>query len=390
MAVALSTGWQTVKTGTSSFTYSSYTYNLRLEIQAYYQDISNTQARIRTRLRFSKSGSASWSGTNKHYRLRFYPDEGGTGDSGYNQDATTWGGGDVTYYLPSDSGTVYKTVNKGVNVTLSGYYFVDISGSSEINISENVFVPAPPYGLTATDLTPGTESFTATVSLSSWGSGSGTKYKELQCWTYDPSALVSPRRWAILQGSNLSDTITVDNNSDGTLNIVGNTLYTIGVYATNGSYATGSQRVGNYATLAYAPTLSVSAINTDSVTLSYTTQADGGYYAKNIQYSLDNGTNWTTAVTLNTGSVSTGTFTISGLAPNTAYTVKNRISTTAGEINGTDLTFTTLETSKFYGSVNGKSKKITTLYGSVNGKTKLVKKLYGADSNSKSVLVYQA
>lgn len=251
----------------------------------------------------------------------------------------------------------------------------------------------PPTGLKAENITPHTDGFSADVSITGWGVGSGTRWKELQCWTYNPSSFVFPRRHQIVEGSNLSDYITVNNQTMGpndSLNIVGNTRYTIGVYATNGAANTGSQRVGNYVTLAYAPSLSATPIDDSSVLITYSLQADGGFYAKNVQYSLDGGNIWVTAATINTGSATTGNFTITGLAPNTAYNVKTRVSTTAGETNGNDVSFTTLTGINFYGPVSNKTKSINRFYAPINRKSKLVKKLYGPDENGKSALFYQA
>lgn len=237
-------------------------------------------------------------------------------------------------------------------------------------------VNTPPTGLSANNIVIGTESFSATVSVTGWGVGTGQRYRELQCWTYNASSFVTPRRYQAQFGNDLSGTIIVDNFSDGDLTIVGNTRYTLGIYAGNGSIATGSQRVGNYATLAYAPSVSINTINDTSVVIKYSTQADGGFYAKNLQYSFD-GETWITFATINSSSATTGTYTISGLQPKTAYTLKNRVSTTAGVSNGNDVTFTTVIGAKFYGPVNDKTKLINKFYGSVNGKTKEIKKLYG-------------
>lgn len=323
------------------------------------------------------SGSQSWNYT------------GNSGITVYGGQQDVWQdiySASRTYASSAGGSTIY--VGWKVDNDNSGYF-----GGSAIAAITLPTANTPPTGLKAENIIPHTDGFSADVSITGWGVGSGTRWKELQCWTYDPSSFVFPRRHQIVEGSNLSDYITVNNQTMGqndSLNIVGNTRYTIGVYATNGAANTGSLRVGNYATLAYAPSLSVTPIDDSSVLITYSLQADGGFYAKNVQYSLDGGTTWVTGATINTGSATTGTFVIGNLSPNTAYNVKTRVSTTAGETNGNDVSFTTLVGMNFLGPVNSKSKSILKFYAPINRKSKLVKKLYGPDENGKSVLFYQA
>lgn len=134
-------------------------------------------------------------------------------------------------------------------------------------------------------------------------------------------------------------------------------------------------------------TVSLSSYDSASATISYSASADGGYYDRYIQYSLD-GTNWSNAVTITGGSADSGTFTVSGLNPDTAYTIRTRMTTTAGSLNGSSISVTTKPAVAIYGSVNGQTKKIAKLYGSVNGETKLIKKLY-ASVNGVTKKVYE-
>lgn len=126
------------------------------------------------------------------------------------------------------------------------------------------------------------------------------------------------------------------------------------------------------------PQASYSSSTTNSATISYTTEADGGYYPKQIKYSLDSGNTWTTATTIISGAAQNGTFTIAGLAANTEYTVQVMTSTTAGNSYGNSFAFATLPIrNKFYGSVNSHAEPTTKLYGSVNGQATQIK-LYGS------------
>ena len=388
MATAVTTSWNTVKTAYSSFTWSGNTYYITIELQAYYLPYSATQATIYLREKVTTSNSVGWSGTNKHYRLRFYPDEGGSGDSGYNQDATQWYAPGASYYLPNDWGSVYKVVNYGATIPALAYYLVDVASSSRAEAYEDIYVPSPaspPTGLGANNIVRGVEDFTANVYISGWGTGgtSAGRYRELQCWTYDPNNLTQPRRYQPIYGDSLSGNITVSNNSSysqayGPLNITGNTLYTLGLYATNGASATGSQRLGDYTTLAYAPVLTLDSINGSTLTINYTTRADGGRYEKTYEYSIDGGTTWTTFATLSTGAASSGSFTTTGYTPGTPYVIKSRVTTQSGTTNADDLTIYEPPKNKFYGSVNGDATNTYKMYGSVNGQTKEIKKLYGS------------
>lgn len=377
MAVALTTGWQTVATATSSYEYSGLHYYLTIELQAYYQDIDANRATIRLREKLSKSGDG-WSGTNKHYRVRFYPDEGGTSDSGYNQDATTWAYGDVSYYLPDDWGGVYKTVNKGTNYSVLAYYLVDVRPSSEAEAWVEVYVPKAPSNPTISSVATTNTTFNCTLSTSSWGSASTGRFEYYFGLTNDTTS-----DYTFNPASGYTSNKSVSVSKTG---LSANTNYYIRARVWNQQLNNPSGMItfGPYATLPQVPTMTVSNVGDTSVTIAYSLPADGGALAKNVQYSLDNGTTWVTASTINTGSATTGNFTITGLNRNATYTVKTRVSTTAGSTNGNDVTFKTK--APFYGSVADKTKTINLFYGSVNGKTKLIKKFYGSvNGKTKSI-----
>lgn len=349
---------------------------------AWYSNQSGNSATVHLKLQAISQGT-TYTGTNKDYELTL-------GD--VYTGVVSW-----TYApLPSDQWVdvreITKTVNGGTTLGISGKVWTYVFGDAWItgNSVKLDNFSTPPTGLSVSDIRPSTESFTATVSITGWGTGSGTRYRELNAYTYSSSGLTEPRRYQPVYGNDLSGDITVDNTSNGALNITGNTRYVIAAYATNGAANTGVQRFSTAVTLAYAPSLSATPIDDSSVLVTYSLQADGGFYAKNVQYSLDGGTTWVTGATINTGSATTGTFVIGNLSPNTAYNVKTRVSTTAGETNGNDISFTTLVGMNFLGPVNSKSKSIIKFYAPINRKSKIVKKLYGPDENGKSKLFYQA
>lgn len=149
------------------------------------------------------------------------------------------------------------------------------------------------------------------------------------------------------------------------------------------SYSADSDAV----TLARPADVSVSSTTDTSITVSYSTYADGGEYDKDIQYSIDGGTTWTTGATVTGGSVATGTFTISGLTAHTSYTIRTRVSTTAGTSNGATLSAIATNV-RLYGSVSNQAKQIKKLYGSVNGARKKITKLYGS-VNGQAKLIFE-
>lgn len=333
------------------------------------------------------------SGKTLYGRMHYYRSDGQTfsyQDSSFPNPTMNLGG---TVYTDTDFGNrvragirvgnVYSTTfsrevvgtgDRTVTWTAGSGQRSDFAGSWSQTVNFPVEV-TPPTGLGANNIVRDIESFTANVYISGWGQGSGTRYRELQCWKL---GMTEPRRYQPSYGDSLSGNITVSNSSNGSLTIRGNTMYTLGVYASNGQANTGSISLGDYATRAYAPTVSVGQLTDTTAVVSYTLQSDGGQYAKNVQYSLDGGATWTTGATINTGAPYTNTFTITGLSENTTYTLQSRVNTASGNTPGNTVTFTTEIFGKMYGSVNAKSKKIQKLYGSVNGKSKEIIKMYGS------------
>jgi hypothetical protein len=306
----------------------------------------------------------------------------------------TWSGGNTsnTQALNNVSFTVGSSAT---SQTLYCYIDGESTGSTTIYFDQAVSAPT---GLGANNIARGTESFTANVYITSWGVGSGSRYRELQCWTYDASSFVQPRRYQPVYGDELSGNITVNNSSSyssdyGPLTIVGNTKYVLGVYATNGAAATSSQRVGAYTTLAYAPEVTVNTTTTTSASFSYSTRADGGQYSKTCAYSIDGGTSWVTFATVASGAATSGTFNITGLTPGTGYSLKIKVTTAAGTTTGNDVPFATVSPAsqskaKFYGPVNGEAKQAIDLYGSHNEQAVVMSKIYGP-VNNQAKLIHQ-
>lgn len=347
-----------------------------------------------TRVKVDYSGTSA-TATLLYSRTNSY--SGQTGQAG----TFTFGGVSTSYskyFTGAQTDAVVASVNFTISTSGGTYSGTSTSSGSDhfLDFSGSVTIPAqstPPTGLGANNVVRGVESFTANVYITGWGTGTGTRYRELQCWTYDPSSFVQPRRYQPAYGDALSGNITVDNSSgytqaSGPLNITGNTKYVLGLYASNGTANTGSQRLGEYTTLAYAPEVTVSSISSTSATLAYSTKADGGEYAKTYEYSIDGGATWTTFATVSSGSATTGTFTVSGLTAATVTVMQTRVTTTAGTTVGPDITLNTNAKPKLYGSVNSQANGATDLYGGVSGVAERITKLYGS-ANGQTKLTYQ-
>lgn len=356
------------------------TYN-RIRIKC---DYSGTSATLTVQFRRTSSYTTTWSDTQATLTL------GGTEKAAaYNYTGTV--GESWVDLRPAISGYTISTSGGTYN-----WVFNNPGSSSVLGCSGTITIPAQssaPTGLDANNVVRGVESFTANVYITGWGTGTGTRYRELQCWTYDPSSFVQPRRYQPAYGDALSGNITVDNSSgytqaSGPLNITGNTKYVLGLYASNGTADTGSQRLGEYTTLAYAPEVTVSSISSTSATLAYSTKADGGEYAKTYEYSIDGGTTWAAFATVSSGSATTGTFTVSGLTAATVTVMQTRVTTTAGTTVGPNITLNTNAKPKLYGSVNSQANGATDLYGGVSGVAERITKLYGS-ANGQTKLTYQ-
>lgn len=310
----------------------------------------------------------------------------------------TFGGNTVSFdktFYGQQTDAVVASVNFSISSS-GGTYSGSTINAGLLGFSGSVTIPAQssaPSGLTASNLIAHPEGFSADVSLSSWGSGgtSSSYYKELQCWTYNATTLTYPRRYLAVTSTSLSSTITVDNYSSSTdnppLQIKGNTQYTLGLFATNGATNTGSIRWRDAVTLAYKPYIVLESVTKNSANFVANIKADGGHYKKALFYSID-GTNWIVAATQLDGTATSIPFTVSGLDAGTAYTLRTKVVTIAGETQGDDFAFYTSaktpafygsdavqraqETGKFYASVSSQATNVKRIYGSANGQAQIV------------------
>lgn len=157
--------------------------------------------------------------------------------------------------------------------------------------------------------------------------------------------------------------------------------------------ATASNSVGTVSSAVTSATTYPAGINSVSVSTTDTTATfsidcanSGNALTTTLQKSHNAGATWVDIATDVQGT--TVTHTETNLTPETLYTAYFRVTTTAGSSASVSKSYSTQPKSKFYGSVNGQTKRITKLYGSVNGQTKKITKLYGS-VNGVTKLIYK-
>lgn len=273
--------------------------------------------------------------------------------------------GDV--YSTTFSRTVSGTGNRTVTWSAGSGQRSDFAGTW----SADVYFPeeySAPTGLSVSLVETYTDGAKFNVSVSSYGNPSSASGRYIEAAILAQNSYGSYYRYKTASNTT-SIQITVTNSSytNGNLAINPNTRYYYGAYATNTQKSVDKVQA-QFVTKAPAPTVTLSSVSPVSATFAYSTVADGGYYAKDIEYSVDGGNTWVTAVSGITGGASSGTFTVSGFMSGSPHTLKTRIKTTAGTTLGADVAFVTEAipaTVHLYGSVNGETEEITKLYGSV-------------------------
>jgi hypothetical protein len=350
---------------------SNLSADVGARLLAWYTDASTTNATVHLKLQAISQG-ATYTGTNKDYELTLDSTATGT---------VAWPYAPLPEGSWVDVAEITQLVGSGSTVNVSGKVWTYVYGDTWVagNTVTMPVLSSPPTGLAVTINEVYTDGAKFNVSISSYGNPSSASGRWIEAGIAGQNAWESPSLRSAIVENSTSAQITVNNNSTqtATLTVQPNTQYYYGGYASNTAAHT-SLIAGTFVTKAEAPTLTLGTISETNAVINYATTADGGVYAKTIEYSIDGGTTWVTGATVNTSSASTGSFTISGLTGGTSYTLKYRTSTTAGNTAGSDITFSTLEVYKLYGSVNSVTKKIKKLYGSVNNQSKEIKKLYGS------------
>lgn len=321
-----------------------------------------------------------------------------SGGYGVTDVVTVTGGSAQTVYYPNFSNT-YSTARVSLNNTSFSVGTSDTSaniycvisgentGSATVYFDASVVAPATPT-VSVSEIYPTGAKFN--VSISSYGNPSGASGRYIEAAILNQSSYGNTYKYNVAFNTS-SSAITVTNATayGGTLNIQPNTRYYYGGYASN-TQAAESTVTGQFVTKAMAANITPDTITSDSATFTYATGADGGYYNKTVEYSIDGGATWTNVATITGGSASSGTFTISGLTAGTRYSLQTRTTTTSGTTIGSTIPFVvrTGLVSAFYGSANSQSVKTIDLYGSVDGQTKIMSKLYG-EENDQTKLIHQ-
>lgn len=347
----------------------------------YSTSVSGSTIYVTVKLYFRRTNS--WSGqTYSSNTSQYICISGDPNNYGYSQSSaiTVNGGQQNVWQGPVFTATRAFDSSRSGNTIYIGWKTQDNAGSYFTG-SANAQITLPnaytdPSGLSISISELYTDGAKFNVSLSSYGNPSSASGRWIEAGIAGQNAWQSPLRSdKVINTSSAQITVNNSSTQTQTLTIQPNTQYYYGGYAYNTQRAI-SQINGTLVTPANAPTYSVSSVAERSAVIRYSTSADGGKYAKSLQYSINNGSTWVTGATVNTGSASSGTFTISGLDDDTTYTLRSRTVTTAGTIHGSNISFTTLPAYKTYVSVGNKAKKVKKLYVSVGGKAKKVKKLY--------------
>ena len=334
-----------------------------------YSDASWTGSYTYTRVRVDYSGTSATAHL-LYTRTNTYSGATGSGDATFSFGGASVGFNQTRYGQMTDS----ELASVGFGISMSGGTYSGSSSGGYMGGSWSVSIPSQysaPSNPTISNVSTTTTTLTGTLNLSSWGNPSSGRFEYYFGTTSDTTS-----DYTLSPSSGYSSSKTASINKTG---LTTNQHYYIRYRVWNQQLNNPSGLIlgGAYITKPAASTNhTVDNVDMTSVRINWNIPADGGHYEKKYYYSLDNGSTWVLAKTYSGGSAGTGNCTISGLSPCTEYTVKFKVTTTAGTTNCPDFTIKT--SGGLYGSVSGKTKKVTKLYGSVSGQSKEIKKLYAS------------
>lgn len=254
-------------------------------------------------------------------------------------------------------------------------------GSTTMSVSGNVTTDSiaasssPPTGLAVSVDTIRDTSVDLDISASTAGNPSGMGSFQLFGALLGQSTYGSQYRYAYVDGV-LSGTVTVGNNcsGDSSFEILGNTQYHYGVFATN-SKATANSVPGTLVTLpAYIKDVVYQDQGGGYTLFSVVHDNEGSAQTVYTEYSY-NQTSWTAVQD------------VFRLAINKPTTMYFRRTNNVGSTPVFSLLVIPAQYGRLYGSVNGVAKEVNHLYGSVNGQSKKIRKLY-ASVNGRSKLIF--
>ena len=167
------------------------------------------------------------------------------------------------------------------------------------------------------------------IEWTDWSNGGesyvGTATSGANCFTFTQGQTGSGTKWLIENKQ-----VTVTHNSDGTLTLP--IYWHWGVYSSWGQYyaPSGSKNVTLTAIDRTAPTVTFTAtsITAGGFTINATSSATADIW----QYSTNNGSSWTQ---FSTTAGTSATYAVTGLSPNTSYTVKVRARKKTNQVYGT-------------------------------------------------------
>ena len=208
-----------------------------------------------------------------------------------------------------------------------------------------------PTGLTASLVDFGPDWADIAVSISSWGTPSGSASRYIEAAVLSTSTYGDPykidTRTAVMDA-----TIRVDNSCRGSITITPNTQYWYGGHADNRSKAA-STMSGQFTTLPAVPVINAIDQGHGVIAVTVTHATEGSALTITEEYSTDGGTTWT--------AITGGAFTVT-LSTQTVITVRR--SSTSG-VSSTTVTVTPSFTTAIYGSVLNKSVLIDKVYAPI-------------------------
>lgn len=310
---------------------------------AWYSNPTSTSATVHLKLQAISQG-ITYTGTNKDYQLVLDNTDTGT---------VPWSYQPLTQDTWIDVVEITQSVAYGRTVNVSGKIWTYVYGDAWI--TGNTVRLNPVYVAPTTP----TVSVTSTTSDSLTASYGTTSYGTPSTGTVTLFGGISENPTDVWATST-----TTGANAFTQTGLNANTLYYLRTRAYNNQLYSGFATTTG-TTLPPAFTVEATEVGEDSATLSYSKPADGGALTETLYYSLDSGSTWTSIATTSTGEALSGTFTLSGLTPETSYTVTTKLTTTGGDYDGPTVTFTTGASYKLYGSVNDVTERIEKLYGPV-------------------------
>ena len=354
-----------------------------------YSDYYTTGTYTKTRVRVDYSGTSA-TATLLYTRTNSYYTQAGTA-------TFTFGGQSVSFTGFSDTGPSYDKVVCSVNFTIAssgGTYSGSTSGSPGLfAFSGSVFIPsqgtAPSNGsITGLSTYWDHGANCACVKASSVSINDGglslTIFNLLGSNApYTDSGYPSHNRIAVNCTNGLGQVLSDSNNSatDTTgYTMQANALVYTGIYAQNSVGAYRLKTADGAPTIITAPApfdILPPTLTSTTAEFHVYTSDDGGYYDKTLQYRLNGGSwiDWTVVQDMLSDDI---VLDITGLTPDTWYTLECQVVTTAGTTACNTLHFATPPDQNLYGSVSNAAARVNKLYGSVGGHASQVYKLYGS------------